>query len=84
MSTFTLPLLRAPFETPLALTGIILARRLRRRMRAWSDRRRLQALPDYLLADIGVARREIATATEYGRVDSARGAAEFSRSATRC
>ncbi len=39
-------------------------RRMERRVRIWQDQRRLQALPDYLLDDIGISRGEIASATD--------------------
>lgn len=38
-----------------------------RRRRIASDRRRLQALPEEMLRDIGIGRSEIYPATEYGR-----------------
>jgi len=43
------------------------ARQIARRLKIRSDRRLLQSMPDYLLADIGISRAEIETATEFGR-----------------
>ena len=42
---------------------------IRRQLKTWSDQRRIQALPDYLLDDLGISRREIGSATEFGRVN---------------
>jgi uncharacterized protein YjiS (DUF1127 family) len=39
-------------------------------MRVRNDRRRLQAMPDYLLKDIGVSRAAIDGAVEFGRIRS--------------
>lgn len=50
------------------LFATVLMRQLRRRMRVRNDRKALQALPDYLLADIGISRSEIGSATEFGRI----------------
>jgi uncharacterized protein YjiS (DUF1127 family) len=44
-----------------------MARRIRRRLKVRADRRALQSMPDYILADIGICRGEIDSATEYGR-----------------
>jgi uncharacterized protein YjiS (DUF1127 family) len=52
---------------PLTFAAVVFARRLRRRLKVREDRRLLQAMPDYLLADIGISRGEIESATEYGR-----------------
>lgn len=63
MSTVTLSRhpLAAPVERSLLwLIGVVIARRLRRRMRIRSDRALLRSMPDYLLADIGIARSDIA------------------------
>lgn len=38
-----------------------------RRLEAVRDRRRLEALPDYLLRDIGIGRSEIGSAVRHGR-----------------
>jgi len=43
------------------------ARQIARRLKIRSDRRLLQSMPDYLLADIGITRGEIETAVEFGR-----------------
>lgn len=45
----------------------LIARRVTRYLRIRRDRRLLQAMPDYLLADIGISRSEIDRATRYGR-----------------
>ena len=50
---------RAIAANPLVFSAYLVARRLRRRLRASADRRSLQAMPDYLLADIGLSRREV-------------------------
>ena len=50
------------------LFATVVIRQLRRRLRVRNDRKRLQAMPDYLLADIGISRSEIGSATEFGRL----------------
>ncbi|MDQ3560910.1 MAG: DUF1127 domain-containing protein [Pseudomonadota bacterium] len=52
-----------------AFAALMVARRFRRRVRIWEDRRKLQALPDHLLADIGISRSEIERVTDFGRGD---------------
>ena len=52
------------------LFATVVMRQLRRRLRVNKDRKTLQAMPDYLLADIGISRSEIDNATEFGRVRS--------------
>ena len=50
------------------MAGILhLAGRLARRRMIRSDRQLLQAMPDYLLADIGITRGDIARVVEHGR-----------------
>ena len=65
------PSLRVPkailASNPLIFAAVVFARRLRRRLKIREDRRLLQAMPDYLLADIGISRGQIEAATEYGR-----------------
>jgi hypothetical protein len=48
--------------------GILIWRRLRRRMRVGKDRRVLQTLPDYVLADMGLEKIEFRSAAD-GRRD---------------
>jgi uncharacterized protein YjiS (DUF1127 family) len=43
------------------------ARNVMRRRMIRNDRQLLQAMPDHLLADIGITRGDIARVTEYGR-----------------
>ena len=50
------------------LFATVLVRHIRRRLRVRKDRKTLQAMPDYLLADIGISRSEIHNATEFGRI----------------
>ncbi len=52
--------------SPLRVSRALLAG-ISRRLTRWQDRRRLEALPDYLLADIGISRSDIERATEFGR-----------------
>ena len=49
------------------LFATVLIRHLRRRLRVRNDRQRLQAMPDYLLADIGISRSDIDNALTVGR-----------------
>ena len=49
------------------LFAAVLVRHLRRRLRVRNDRQRLQAMPDYLLADIGISRSQIESALTAGR-----------------
>ncbi len=51
----------------IVFAALMVARRVRRRVRIWEDRRKLQALPDHLLADIGISRSEIERVTDFGR-----------------
>ena len=60
-------LLPAREAGPLVLTGILMLRRLKRRVKARADRRVLQHMPDYLLKDIGLSRSSIAGGLEFGR-----------------
>ena len=65
------PSLRVPkailASNPLIFAAVVFARRLRRRLKVREDQRLLQAMPDYLLADIGISRGQIEAATEFGR-----------------
>ena len=40
---------------------------IRRRLRIRADRKVLQAMPDYLLSDLGISRSQIDSATQFGR-----------------
>ncbi len=71
MSTLTLPRrwsVAAAGSNGIPDAASMVFRRMERRVRIWQDQRRLQALPDYLLDDIGISRGEIPTATEFGRI----------------
>ena len=48
--------------------GILIWRRIRRRVRVGKDRRVLQTLPDYVLADMGLEKIEFRSSAE-GRRD---------------
>ncbi len=48
--------------------GILIWRRIRRRVRVGKDRRVLQTLPDYVLADMGLEKIEFRSAAD-GRRD---------------
>jgi uncharacterized protein YjiS (DUF1127 family) len=64
----------ARFAAPLIARGgrgrhlyhaaILVARRIQRRLRIGDDQRRLLALPDYPLSDIGISRGEISSAKD--------------------
>lgn len=54
-------------SNPFIFAAVLFARRVSRRLKIREDRRALQAMPDYLLSDIGISRGEIEGATEYGR-----------------
>ena len=54
-------------SNPLTFAVVVMARRVGRWLKIREDRRLLQAMPDYLLSDIGVSRGEIEAATRYGR-----------------
>jgi uncharacterized protein YjiS (DUF1127 family) len=54
-------------SNPFTFAAVVLARRVRRWLKIREDRQLLQALPDYLLSDIGISRAEIESATQYGR-----------------
>lgn len=72
MSTLALPRHSSREAAPynkVAFAALMIARRIQRRAGIWKDQRRLQALPDYLLSDIGISRSEIASATEFGRIN---------------
>src|SRR5688500_10523799 len=58
---------RAAASNPLIFAALVVVRRISRRLKVRADRRALQTMPDYLLADIGISRSEIDSATEYGR-----------------
>ena len=69
----TLAQLRNPSRSSAALNGVValgilIWRRLRRRMRVGKDRRVLQTLPDYVLADMGLEKLEFRSAAD-GRRD---------------
>ena len=55
-------------SNPILFAALVAVRRIRRRMKIRADRRALQAMPDYLLADIGISRSQIDEATASGRV----------------
>jgi uncharacterized protein YjiS (DUF1127 family) len=55
-------------EAHSANKAVDIARAIRRWMKIRRDRRLLQAMPDYLLSDIGLSRGEIDYATERGRI----------------
>jgi uncharacterized protein YjiS (DUF1127 family) len=65
------PSLRSPnaimASNPITFAAVIFARRVGRWLKIREDRRALQAMPDYLLSDIGISRGEIEAATQYGR-----------------
>lgn len=71
MSTFALsrhhPSRHIADPPTVLVLGILVWRRLRRRMRVRRDQQLLQAMPDYLLADIGLSRDEIHSAVSGGR-----------------
>ncbi len=70
MSTFAVPQGRLPAvagSRGVASAAILLARRVGRALKARRDRRHLEALPDYLLGDIGISRSEIGSAVKFGR-----------------
>lgn len=70
MSTAALPRnpSRAPAKRNAVAALVILAwRRLRRRMQAGRDRRALQALPDYMLSDLGLEKMELRTSLQDSR-----------------
>jgi uncharacterized protein YjiS (DUF1127 family) len=46
---------------------LVVSRRIRRKLKVRADRKLLQAMPDYLLSDIGISRSQIDSATRYGR-----------------
>lgn len=47
--------------------AVAVARFVHRRVTIWEDRRRLQALPDYLLADMGIGRSDVDRVVNFGR-----------------
>jgi uncharacterized protein YjiS (DUF1127 family) len=51
----------------LRLFAVLVARRIIRRFKLRSDRELLQAMPDHMLKDIGIARSEIERALNHGR-----------------
>ncbi len=56
----------AVVSNPILFAALVAVRRIRRRMRIRADRRALQAMPDYLLADIGISRSQIEDARATG------------------
>lgn len=65
-------LLRAPAETVTRTSrvralGRLISRALSRRMRVGRDRRVLQSLPDYVLADMGLEKIEFRSSASGGR-----------------
>lgn len=52
---------------PILFAALVVTRRVRRHFRVRRDQRRLQAMPDYLLADLGISRGQIEAATALGR-----------------
>ena len=71
MSTLALPRrshTEAAGANSLVSMAALAAAHFRRRLGIWRDRRRLQALPDHLLSDIGISRADIPTAVEFGRM----------------
>jgi uncharacterized protein YjiS (DUF1127 family) len=73
----TVTLTRYPQHTPTGQNSLLVAtmsvaRRIRRHIQARSDRKLLQSMPDYILADIGVSRGGIDRAVTYGRLHDGR------------
>lgn len=69
----TLALSRHPSRAAAAISGIVafamsIFRRIGRRMKLGKDRRAVQAMPDSLLADLGLERIEIRTADGHREV----------------
>ena len=58
---------RAAASNRLAFAVILMARRFRRALARRNGRSRFDRLPAYLLADIGLRRNEVETATIWGR-----------------
>lgn len=54
-------------SNPILFAAVVVVRRIRRKLKIRADRRLLEAIPDYLLSDIGISRSEICSATRYGR-----------------
>ena len=68
----TVTLTRHPHFAPaeqnrLFFAAMVMARRIRRHLKVRSDRRLLQSMPDYMLADIGISRGGIDRAVQHGR-----------------
>ena len=57
----------AAASNPILFAAIVVARRIRRRLKIRADRKVLQAMPDYLLSDLGISRSQIDSATQFGR-----------------
>jgi uncharacterized protein YjiS (DUF1127 family) len=53
---------------PLIFAVVMSIRWTRRALRLRAARRRLEEMPDYLLADIGITRCDIDSATRFGRL----------------
>lgn len=69
----TVTLMRYPHFAPaehnrLLFAAMVIARRIRRRMKVRSDRKLLQSMPDHMLADIGISRGGIDRAVVSGRL----------------
>ena len=58
---------RTAASSRVLFAAMLMVRRANRWVRIRTDRRRLQAMPDYLLKDIGLSRTEIEDAVEFGR-----------------
>ena len=57
----------AAASNPILFAALVVARRIRRRMKIRADRRVLQDMPDYMLSDLGISRSEIGGAVQFGR-----------------
>jgi uncharacterized protein YjiS (DUF1127 family) len=57
---------RSARPSRLRLFAVLIARRVMRRLKIRSDRTLLQAMPDYMLKDIGIDRSEIERALNQG------------------
>ena len=68
MTTFAHTGNRSTAETASVIfAALVVLRRLRRALKRRKARQRIGPLPDYLLADIGLTRRDVETATIWGR-----------------
>ncbi len=71
MNTVTLtryPNLAPAQQNGLLAAAMLIARRIRRTLKARSDRQLLYSMPDHILADIGISRSGIERAVTYGRL----------------